>query len=62
MATYKDVERIEKSVLLVIMTFAQYYKVGICKSNRTYQKKYGRTAKSISTYGLYRISNVKFCK
>ena len=56
----KDIKRIEKLVLLVMIAFVWCYKVGIhLHQIKPIQiKKHGRLAKSIFKYGLTFIANV----
>ena len=50
----KDIERIEKLILLVMIAFVWCYKIGIYlhKKKPIIIKKHGRKAKSIFKYGL----------
>lgn len=56
----KDIDRIEKLILLVIIAFVWCYKAGIYlhKINPIKIKKHGRKSKSIFKYGLSFIANI----
>jgi hypothetical protein len=56
----KDIQRIEKLILLVMIAFVWCYKIGIYphQINPIKIKKQGRRAKSIFKYGLTFLANV----
>jgi hypothetical protein len=56
----KDIQRIEKLNILVMIAFVWYYKIGIYlhQINPITNKKHGRKAKSIFKYGLTFLANM----
>ncbi len=56
----KDIQRIEKLILLVMIAFVWCYKVGIYlhRTKPITIKKHGRKAQSIFKYGLSFLANV----